>query len=122
MLFIKLSIGFLFLRILTASIQRKLCIGTTVLSTLVNAEYCIYMIYSVSICIGHDRLDGGFVGEIKGCRNMDVADIVQLYVQSVANVVFDIVLMVLPLPPLLSSSLHWKTKLSGTVLVVLAGV
>jgi hypothetical protein len=72
------------------------------------------------MCLGHDPYNYGYRGPKDGCPTTGIPDAIHVYVQSGVNIVVDVILMAMPIKVIMKSSLHWKAKGSGLLVLGLA--
>jgi hypothetical protein len=114
-IFIKAALVFFYLRILTTIWQRVLCWVTFFIIVVGNLEAAFYNAFACGKPSAAHVMSGA-------CQFLTSATIKEMYSQISVSLICDIVLMSLPLPTILSSSLHWKTKLSAAIVLLVAGV
>jgi len=114
-LFLKLSLGFFFLRVLTDRWQLVVAYTVMAFVTIINiAEFWFYLFscgnpkhYAQSMIVG-------------GCVS-SVVTLTMLYVQFATNLAIDIVIVLLPMPTLWKSSIDLRAKWSVAFIFLLAG-
>jgi hypothetical protein len=118
LLFIKAALGFYFLRVLVTPWQRRICGCMLGLCFIANVEGVLFAIFSCGVPISAypRRLMEG------KCDETGVRVQASMYAQGAANVLCDLVILGLPLPAILCSTLHWKTKISAVAVLMCAGM
>jgi hypothetical protein len=125
-IFIKISLGLGFLRILNfrllaARWERIVCYISILISCAVNIEYLFQILFRCSgKGVWPDELASAIVTGICSLGQSGLE--ASTYVQGSINVITDWILVLLPIPSVFRTTMNWRIRLSITLILLLGGL
>ena len=112
-LFLKLSIGVLFLRFIISPWQRRLVYAVMITSSFVNIVYAIWIVFNCGIPHNHNP------NTRRNCPSAHTSLGVSI-AQAAVNATTDITLTIMPVPLLWGSTMKLREKISVCFILTLA--